>query len=384
MRAADIRQDGLFSCVSLEPRIPKPHPLRTILSLLDEGLAALPADFDTTCSEFGRPSIAPEKLIRTALLRVCDSTRSKRLLMAQIGYNLLFRWFVGLSAGGKAWGPVVFTHNHAPLLQATIAHKLFAGVLGQARRRGLNSSEHFSIDGTLIEAWASMKRFHRKDVLPPPSGLGRNGEVDFLGESRANDTYDSITDPDCRLYRKAVGQSSKLCHVGHLLMENRSGFIVASAVASPSGMAERDVVEEFGLDLPKGAARRGNKCYGTADHVEMLCWLDIIPRAAQKDTSYTSAIYERTTHRPGYTVSLHIRKLIQARFGWMKFLCTIRNPSSAAPNTSMIRCSSTPWLSTCCTWPTCCIRRRCRPVTGVIRPLDRSSLARGRKIRGIR
>jgi len=323
MRGADIRQEGLFSYVSTESRVPRNHPLRTILALVDEGLAALSADFDAAYSEFGRPSIAPEKLIRAALLQVFYSIRSERLLMEQIDYNLLFRWFVGLSMDDEVWVPTVFTKNRDRLLQAEIVHKLFAEVLGQARRKGLTSSEHFSVDGTLIEAWASMKSFRRKDD-PPPSGPGRNGEVDFRGETRTNDTHESTTDPDCRLYRKAAGQSSKLSHMGHLLMENRNGFIVATAVTPPSGTAEREAAVDFAIDLQHGATLGADKGYDTAECVEMLRLLKVSPHVAQNDTHRRSAIDERTTRHPGYAVSLRIRKLIETRFGWMKTIGTMR------------------------------------------------------------
>ena len=324
MRGKDTRQDNLFSYVSAESRIPQKHPLRTILALIDEALVTLSADFDAAYAEFGRPSIAPEKLIRASLLQVFYSIRSERLLMEQIDYNLLFRWFVGLSVDEKVWVPTVFTKNRDRLLDAEIVHKLFAQVLNQAGRKGLTSSEHFSVDGTLIEAWASMKSFRRKDEPPPPSGPGRNGEVDFRGESRTNDTHESVTDPDCRLYRKAAGQSSRLCHMGHLLMENRNGFIVATAVTPPSGTAERDVAVEFALDLPDRATLGADKGYDTAECVDMLRLLKVTPHVAQNDTNRRSAIDERTTRHPGYEISLRIRKLIETRFGWMKTIGTMR------------------------------------------------------------
>lgn len=323
MRGADTRQEGLFSYVSTESRVPKNHPLRTILALVDEALAALSEDFDAAYSDFGRPSIAPEKLIRASLLQVLYSIRSERLLMEQIDYNLLFRWFVGLSVDEKVWVPTVFTKNRDRLLQAEIVHKLFAQVLEQARCRGLTSGEHFSVDGTLIEAWASMKSFRRKDEPPAPPGPGRNAEVDFRGEKRRNDTHESTTDPDSRLYRKG-GQGAKLCHMGHLLMENRNGFIVATAVTPPSGKAEREAAETFALELPNGATLGADKGYDTADHVEMLRLLGVTPHVAQNNTNRTSAIDGRTTRHPGYAISLRIRKLIETRFGWMKSIGTMR------------------------------------------------------------
>jgi transposase len=324
MRGSDTRQEGLFSYVSTESRVPKNHPLRTILDLVDEALSALSADFDAAYSDIGRPSIAPEKLIRASLLQVLYSIRSERLLMEQIDYNLLFRWFVGLSVDEKVWVPTVFTKNRDRLLQAEIVHKLFAQVLEQARRRGLTSGEHFSVDGTLIVAWASMKSFRRKDEPPSPPGPGRNADVDFRGEKRRNDTHESKTDPDSRLYRKGPGQASKLCHMGHLLMENRNGFIVATAVTPPSGRAEREAAETFALELANRATLGADKGYDTAEHVQMLRLLGVTPHVAQNNTHRTSAIDGRTTRHPGYAISLRIRKLIETRFGWMKGIGTIR------------------------------------------------------------
>jgi transposase len=229
MRGSDTRQEGMFSYVSPESRIPKDHPLRPIREMVDDALKELSADFDVLYSHTGRPSIAPEKLIRALLLQVFYSIRSERLLMEQLEYNLLFRWFVGLNTDDPVWVPTVFTHNRDRLLEGEIVTKLFGQVLAQAEEKGLTSDEHFSVDGTMIEAWASMKSFRPKGA-PPPAGGGRNTEVDFRGEKRCNDTHESYTDPDCRLYRKSEGQQAKLCYLGHLMMENRNGFIVEGQV----------------------------------------------------------------------------------------------------------------------------------------------------------
>lgn len=326
MRGTDIRQDQLFSYVSVESRIPCDHPLRAIRTLVDAALAALSGDFDAAYAVIGRPSIAPEKLIRASLLQVFYSIRSERLLMEQIDYNLLFRWFVGLSVDAPVWVPTVFGHNRERLLEADIVHKLFAEVLAQARDQGLLSSEHFSVDGTLIEAWASMKSFRRKDGPPPPTGPGRNGAVDFRGETRSNDTHESHTDPDCRLTRKSPGQSARLCHQGHVLMENRNGFIVDTRVTPPSGTAERKVAVSFAADL-SGPTRKtlgADKGYDTAGCVAALQGLNVTPHVAENDTNRESALDARTTRHPGYPISLRIRKLIETRFGWMKDIGTLR------------------------------------------------------------
>jgi transposase len=319
-------KDHLFSYVSTESRIPPNHPLRALLVLVDEALAALSADFAAAYAKIGRPSIAPEKLVRAALLQVFYSIRSERLLMEQIDYNLLFRWFVGLSVDEPVWVPTVFTHNRERLLEADIVRKLFAEVFAQADRQGLTSSEHFSVDGTLIDAWASMKSFTRKDGPPPPSGPGRNGAVDFRGETRRNDTHESRTDPDCRLYRKGSGQAAKLCYMGHLLMENRNGFIVDTTVTPPTGQAEREMAVAFAAGL-SGNRRRtfgADKGYDSADCVAALQALNVTPHVAQNDTNRRSAVDARTTRHPGYAISLRIRKLIETRFGWMKDIGGLR------------------------------------------------------------
>ncbi|MHB8425416.1 MAG: IS5 family transposase [Gammaproteobacteria bacterium] len=329
MRGADTRQEGLFSYVSPESRIPENHPLREIRPLTDAALAALSADFEAAYSPLGRPSIAPEKLVRALLLQVFYSVRSERLLMEQLDYNLLFRWFVGLAVDEPVWVPTVFTHNRERLLEAEIVHKFFAQVLAQVQALGLTSDEHFSVDGTLIEAWASMKSFRPKDK-PPPPGIGRNATVDFRGETRTNDSHESTTDPDCRLYKKAQGQAAKLCHLGHLLMENRHGFIVGTTVTPPTGNAEREAAVQLAGELPgelPGAYRKtlgGDKGYDTHDCVQELREIGVTPHLAQNDTHRRSALDRRTTHHPGYVVSLRIRKLIETRFGWMKDIGTIR------------------------------------------------------------
>jgi transposase len=325
MRGTDTLQEGLFSYVSPESRIPEDHPLREIRRLTDAALAALSLDFEVAYSPLGRPSIAPEKLIRALLLQVFYTVRSERLLMEQLDYNLLFRWFVGLSADEPVWVPTVFTHNRDRLLKAEIVHRLFAEVLAQAKAANLTSDEHFSVDGTLIEAWAPMKSFRRKDA-PPGTGGGRNATVDFRGEARSNDTHESTTDPDCRLYKKAQGEAARLCHLGHLVMENRNGFIVETTVTPPSGNAEREAAVALATALPGGARKTlgGDKGYDTAGCVAALREIGVTPHVARNDTNRRSALDARTTRHPGYAVSLKIRKLIETRFGWMKTIGTMR------------------------------------------------------------
>jgi transposase len=323
MRGSDTRQEGMFSYVSPESRIPKDHPLRPIREMVDDALKELSADFDVLYSRTGRPSIAPEKLIRALLLQVFYSIRSERLLMEQLEYNLLFRWFVGLNTDDPVWVPTVFTHNRDRLLEGEIVTKLFGQVLAQAEEKGLTSDEHFSVDGTMIEAGASMKSFRPKGA-PPPAGGGRNPEVDFRGEKRCNDTHESYTDPDCRLYRKSEGQQAKL---GHLMMENRNGFIVEGQVTPASGSAEREAAAEMVEALP-GERRKtlgADKAYDTAEFVASLRDQNVTPHVAQNTTRPGgSAIDARTTRHEGYAASLEIRKLIETRIGWGKEIGGLR------------------------------------------------------------
>lgn len=325
MRGLDIRQEGMFSYVSPESRIPRDHPLRLIREMVDDALKELSADFDVLYSHTGRPSIAPERLIRALLLQGFYS-RSERLLMEHLDYNLLFRWFVGLNTDDPVWVPTVFTHNRDRLLEGEIVTKLFGQVLAQAEEKGLTSDEHFSVDGTMIEAWASMKSFRPKGA-PPPAGGGRNAEVDFRGEKRCNDTHESYTDPDCRLYKKGEGQQAKLCYLGHLMMEDRNGFVVEGQVTPASGSAEREAAAEM-VEALAGEHRKtlgADKVYDTAEFVSSLRDQNITPHVAQNTArAGGSAIDARTTRHEGYAASLEIRKLIETRIGWVKEIGGLR------------------------------------------------------------
>src|SRR5580658_9850053 len=243
MRGWDNRRDGLFSSVRPESRVPSNHPLRLIRAVADEALTALNAHFAALYSDVGRPSIPPEQLLRALLLQAFYSIRSERQLMEQLNYNLLFRWFVGLSMDAPIWVPTVFSHNRDRLLKGEIAACFMAALLNLPQVKGLLSDEHFSVDGTLIEAWASMKSFRPKDGSGEPPDAGRNGERDFHGEKRSNETHASTTDPDARLARKAAGREAKLAYVGNLLMENRNGLLVDARLLRASGTAEREAAE---------------------------------------------------------------------------------------------------------------------------------------------
>ena len=248
MRGWDARSEVLFSYVNCEGRVPKDHPLRAILRIVDAALAALSPEFEGLYAKFGRPSIAPERLLRALLLQAFYSVRSERQLMEQLDYNLLFRWFVGLSLDDAIWDETVFTKNRERLIEGDIANKFMAAVLGQEAVRALLSDDHFSVDGTLIEAWASLKSFRPKDGSGEPPPPGRNGERDFHGEKRSNESHTSTTDPDARLYRKGSGQPAKLAYLGHVLMENRHALVVDTRLTLATGTAERatalDMIED--------------------------------------------------------------------------------------------------------------------------------------------
>jgi len=320
MRGEDQQQQAMFSYLSPEARVPKDHPLRPIRILVDNALADLAPLFREMYSHTGRPSIPPEQLLRALLLQVLYTIRSERMLVEQLDYNLLFRWFVGLSMDDQVWDHTTFSKNRDRLIEHEVAARFFQTVKAQAERAGLLSREHFTVDGTLIEAWASMKSFRPKesDHRDPPSGSGRNPEVDFKGETRKNDTHQSTTDPDCRLLKKGGGKESKLCFMGHALMENRNGLVVDSRLTLATGTAEWDAALEMVEDLP-GTHRvtvGGDKGYDTPAFVEGLRKRQATPHVAQKAKG--TAIDSRTTRHVGYQTSQRVRKRVEEIFGWIK------------------------------------------------------------------
>lgn len=321
MRGADRRNDALFSYVRPDSRIPKDHPLRQIRRLTDAGLASLSAEFDALYAEEGRPSIPPERLLRALLLQAFYTIRSERQLIEQLDYNLLFRWFVGLSVDEPVWNPTVFSKNRDRLLAGDIAAAFMAAVLNLAEVKRLLSSEHFSVDGTLIQAWASMKSFRRKDGTDQPPGPGRNGGRDFHKEKRSNKTHASTTDPDARLARKGAGKEAKLAYHGHLLMENRHGLIVAARLTAASGTAEPAAALDMLAEIA-GSHRitvGADKGYDTERFVTEARALNVTPHVAQNINDHRgSNIDARTTGRPGYNVSQIIRKRIEEANGWLK------------------------------------------------------------------
>ena len=320
MRGEDIEQSAMFSYVSAEARIPADHPLRPIRAMMDLALRGLSGEFDAMYAELGRPSIAPEKLLRALLVQALYSLRSERQLMEHLNYNLAFRWFVGLNVDEPVWDASTFSKNRERLLEQDIARKLLDAVAAQARDKGQMSSDHFTVDGTLIQAWASLKSFRPKDEPRPEPDDPGNPTVDFHGEKRSNQTHQSTTDGAARLARKSSGQAAQLSYCGSLLTENRHGLIAATDLRSPGGTAERDAAEE----LMSGRGGRGvtlgaDKAYDTRGLVAQLRALGITPHVAHNEKrAGGSAIDGRTTRHAGYLLSQRKRKLIEECFGWIK------------------------------------------------------------------
>jgi transposase len=323
MRGGDRRTGELFSYIDLEKRVRSDHPLRAIRAIVNEALSALEREFAALYSPLGRPSIPPEKLLRAMLLQAFYSIRSERLLMERLEYDLLFRWFVGIGVDDTAWDHSVFSKNRDRLLEGDIAAKFLAAVLAQPKVKKLLSSDHFSVDGTLIEAWASMKSVKPKDGSgePPAPGGGRNAAADFHGQKRSNDTHASTSDPDARLYRKGKGKETKLCFIGHGLMENRHGLLVDACLTLADGHAERVAalhMIEPRADRPTAITLGADKAYDAEDFVNELRSMNVTPHVAQNTNGRSSAIDGRTTRHSGYVVSQRVRKRIEEAFGWIK------------------------------------------------------------------
>jgi len=325
MRGDDEGQVAAFSYISLEQRLPKDHPLRPLLTIVNEVLGRMSPLVDELYSHTGRPSIPPEKLLRASLLQVLYTIRSERMLMEQLDYNLLFRWFVGLNMDDDVWDATVFTKNRDRVLGGEVAEVFFQEVLAEARRRKLLSDEHFTVDGTLIEAWASHKSFKPKDNDDTDEG-GSNPSVDFRRQRRTNETHASTTDPDARLYKKSQGAESKLCYMGHLMIDNRHGLATNAWVTLASGTAEREVAVKMAGEI-SGMGRvtlAADKGYDTRDCIEKLRARNVTPHVAQNDTNRRSAIDRRTTRHPGYATSQKKRKLVEQMFGWAKTVGLMR------------------------------------------------------------
>ncbi len=329
MRGDDHSSGSLFSYVDLDVRVPETHPLRVIRSIVNDVLGSLSSEFEALYSPTGRPSIPPEQLLRALLLQAFYSVRSERQLMEQLDFNMLYRWFVGLGMDDPVWDASTFCHNRDRLLEADISAMVLTGIVEHRKVRRLLSRDHFSVDGTLIEAWASMKSFRPKgsDDDDGPRGPGRNAERDFHGEKRSNQSHESTTDPDARLYRKGNGRESRLCYMGHALMENRNGLVVAGALTRAGGTAEREAALEM-LDHKRPGGRRitlgADKAYDVTAFVGDLRAREVTPHIAidghltKTGKRRKTAIDGRTTGYAGYAVSQRCRKRIEEVFGWIK------------------------------------------------------------------
>jgi transposase len=327
MRGEDGICGSLFSYIDLEKRVPADHPLRVVRTIANAALQALWGEFDKLYSPIGRESIPPERLLRALLLQAFYSIRSERQLVERIDYDRLFRWFVGLGIEDAVWDATTFRKNRDRLLEGDIASQFLAAVLAQDQVKRLLSSDHFSVDGTLLEAGASAKSFRPKDGSGEPPSDGRNRERDFHGEPRTNDTHASTTDPDARLYRKGPGKEAKLAFIGHALMENRNGLIVDAVATRASGHAERLaalVLIEPHAERPQPVTLGADKGYDSADFVAELRERTVTPHVAQNQNGRRSAIDGRTTRHSGYMISQRIRKRIEEVFGWAKTVAGLR------------------------------------------------------------
>ena len=328
MRGDDQNQQGMWSYISPEKRVPRDHPLRPIRTMVDLALSELSPRFSELYARTGRPSIATERLLRALLLQVLYTIRSERQLMEQLDYNLLFRWFVGLSMDEPVWDATTFTKNRDRLLEGDIAQEFFAAITEQARTQGLLSDEHFTVDGTLLEAWASQKSFQRKEGPTPPSDDDSgNPTVDFHGERRSNATHESTSDPEARLCRKGKGREAKLAYLGNLLMDNREGLAVGAQVSVAEGAAETLGALELVEALDERAERitvGADKAYDNEAFVEGMRFMEATPHVAQNTSRRRSRIDARTTRHPGYGVSQVKRKRIEEIFGWLKTVALLR------------------------------------------------------------
>ena len=329
MRGSDARTGELFSYVDLEDRVPAKHPLRVIRRIVNDVLIALDGEFEKVYATTGRPSIPPERLLRALLLQAFYTVRSETQLMEQLDYNLLYRWFVGLGVDEPVWVPTVFTKNRDRLLEAEVARKFLSELLNHKDVRTLLSDEHFSVDGTQIAAWASMKSFQAKDGSDEPPSAGRNGERDFHGQKRSNETHASTTDPEAKLYRKGKGKEAKLSYIGNAMTENRHGLVVETELGEASGTIEREAAKSMVARHSPGSRRitlGADKAYDAAEFVDDLRELNVTPHIAQNQSGRRSAIDGRTTRHPGYAISQQKRKRTEEPFGWGKTIGGLARP----------------------------------------------------------
>ena len=329
MRGSDERTGELFSYVDIEERVPQTHPLRLIRRIVNEVLGKLDGELAKLYADDGRPSIAPERLLRALLLQAFYTIRSERQLMEQLHYNLLYRWFVGLGVDDPVWVPTVFTKNRDRLLKAEVARKFLAELVTHKEVCALLSDEHFSVDGTQVQAWASMKSFVAKDGSGGPPSPGRNGDRDFRGERRRNETHASTTEPEAKLYKKGKGKEAKLSYIGNVMTENRNGLVVEAELRQVSGSVERRAAAAMIVRHSPGAQRitvGGDKAFDTADFVADMRALNVTAHVAQNTTARRSAIDGRTTRHAGYEISQQKRRRVEEPFGWAKTIGGLARP----------------------------------------------------------
>jgi transposase len=326
MRGDAVETDAVFSYISPAQRVPQDHPLRMVRRLTDGALTRLSPEFERLYSKVGRPSVPPERLLRASLLQYFYGIRSERLLMEQLDYNLLFRWFVGLGMDDRVWDATTFTKNRERLLDGDVAHRFLEEIVAEARAQGLTSDEHFSVDGTMLQAWAGQKSFKKKDG-GPEGGSGGGRERDFRGEKRSNETHQSTTDPEARLYRKAHHAESKLSYLGHVVIENRNGLVVGCTATQATGRAEREAAIELMADVPRGqrATLGADRAYDARSFVAAIREQGVTPHVAQNAyPGRRSAIDGRTVRHEGYGLSQRWRKRIEHPFGWLKAAAVVR------------------------------------------------------------
>lgn len=325
LRSKDVQRASMWTTLSPEDAVPPDHPLRPIRAMVNTILSDLSPEFSRIYAKRGRPSIAPEKLLRALLLQIFFSIRSEPMLLEQLRYNLLFRWFVGLGMDDAIWDVSSFSKNRSRFLDGEISAKFFAAVVAKARNANLLSDEHFTVDGTLIEAWASYKSIKPKDGDDGPTGTGRNPEVDFRGNSRRNDTHVSVTDRDARMFKKSRGARVTLGYLGHVLMENRNGLVVKTRVTHATGTAEREAALEMLRRQHRSKITLGaDKGYDAAQFIEDLRTIGVTPHIAQNRIGRRSAIDARTTRHQGYDISQRKRKRVEEIFGWGKVVGPVR------------------------------------------------------------
>lgn len=325
MRGDNEDTRSMFTFVTPAQLVPQDHPLRTVRALTDSVLKRMSPHLAKLYSRTGRPSVPPEHLLRASLLQCFYGIRSERLLVEQVHYNLLFRWFIGLDIDAKVWDATTFTKNRQRLMDGDVAQSLLEEVLSEARNRGLTSDEHFSVDGTLIQAWASHKSFRPKDG-PPESGGGGDREGTFRGQKRANDTHQSTTDPEARLYRKSHSAEARLSYLGHVVMENRNGLVVGCKATQADGYAERSAALDLLANAPRlpRATVGADRGYDSREFVACARDQGVTPHLAQNTSARRSAIDRRTTRHIGYALSQRIRKAVEHPFGWLKQVAGLR------------------------------------------------------------